>query len=93
MSVTDGKQNVGVIDGLDAIKGLAHVCSYILLHLAYLDMNSEGESRWLNTLLVDVDRQDADVVPEGGKRYVLGMVASIEFTLRELAEKEKAERG
>jgi hypothetical protein len=84
----DKKVHCGPIAQFDAIRGMAHVLSYILLHLSYLGMNEQGESQWLNTLLVDIQRQDPDVVPDGGKRFVMGMIAAVEETLREKAESD-----
>lgn len=84
-----GKRIIGEIDSWDAMKGLSHVCSYILMHIASLDMNDQGESQWLNTLLVSVQNQDEDVMPDGGKRYVMGMIASIEYALRDALQKHR----
>jgi hypothetical protein len=84
-----GKVNCGPIDEVDAIRGMAHIVSYMLLHMAALGMDEEGDCSLLRTLIVDIQKQDEDVIPEPGKRYALGMIAAIEYTLREEAKKRK----
>jgi hypothetical protein len=90
MSVIDGYHDVGKIDPLDSAKALAHVCQYILLHISALDVNQEGESQWLNTLLVSASNQRASVLTDEAKRYLMGMVASVEHSLRYVVEKAKS---
>lgn len=83
------KINCGPVDDMDAIRGLGHVVGYMLLHMAASVMDEEGNSSFLNTLVVDVSEQDEDVLPEASKRYVLSLIACIEQTLREEARKRK----
>lgn len=85
----DGKVDCGPIELYDAIKGLAHIVSYMLVNWAGREMDEEGNSSLLNTLIADVSRQDEECIPEAGKRYALGMVAAIEHTLREIAQQRK----
>jgi hypothetical protein len=90
MSVIDGQHYVGKVHPLDVASAVSHVCQYILLHIAVLDVNEEGESQWLNTLIVSASKQPAAVLTDEAKRCVIGMVASVEHSLRYVVEKAKA---
>jgi hypothetical protein len=85
----DGKVDCGPIDLYDAVKGLGHIVSYMLINWAGREMDEDGNSSLLNTLIADVSSQDEECIPEAGKRYALGLVAAVEYSLRELAQQRK----
>jgi hypothetical protein len=82
----DGKKRIETINNFALVEGLVHVCNSILLRLAYVDMNRDGESEWLNAIMVDLDNQP---LSEDAKEMILSMISAVETTLRSLAEKHR----
>jgi hypothetical protein len=70
----------------DLFKGLVHVCNSLLLRLAAVDMNNDGESKWLNSIMVDLDNQPLET---DAKEMILDMVSAVETSLRSIAQKER----
>jgi hypothetical protein len=93
---TDTKINLGpcsneveirqIMQGLG--DGVAALLQVIILNLASKDADANGESVWLNLALGHISK---DGLSDVGKIFAMGIIASVEHTLREIAQMEKAE--
>lgn len=77
------------ISSMGVTQALVHVCNSLLLRVACVDMNDDGESKWLNLFLSDLDKQP---LQQDAKELILDMVSAVETTLREIVNKDRAEK-
>lgn len=83
MPEPNDKKNVENINNFALLEGLVHVCNSLLLRVAAVDMNEDGESKWLNLFLSDLDKQP---LSKDAKELILSMVSAVETSLRSIAE-------
>jgi len=71
---------------VDVLSALTHACNSLMLRIAAVDMDDNGQSPWLNMFVVDITGGgNSQCLSEPAKKYLCDMAAAVEHTLRGVA--------